>query len=45
MSSPTPFDDRSEAANDSDFNRDPLWLVAGAMGLLFALLACMTVAG
>jgi hypothetical protein len=35
----------AEAANDGDFYRNPLWLVAGAMGLLFALLACLAAAG
>jgi hypothetical protein len=35
----------AEAANDGEFYRNPLWLVAGAMGLLFALLACLTAAG
>jgi hypothetical protein len=29
----------------NDFYRDPLWLVAGALALLFALLACLTAAG
>jgi hypothetical protein len=42
MNSPTPL---AEAANDREFYRNPLWLVAGAMGLLFALLACLTAAG
>ena len=35
----------AEAANDGDFYRSPLWLVAGALALLFALLACLVVAG
>jgi hypothetical protein len=34
----------TEAANDDEFDGNPLWLVAGAMGLLFGLLACFVVA-
>jgi hypothetical protein len=35
----------AEAANDVEFYRNPLWLVVGAMALLFALLACLVASG
>jgi hypothetical protein len=35
----------TEAANDDEFHRNPLWLVAGAMALLFGILACLVAAG
>ena len=35
----------AEAANDGEFYRNPLWLVVGAFGLLFTLLACLVVSG
>jgi hypothetical protein len=35
----------AEAANDGEFYRNPLWLVAGAFALLFTLLACLVASG
>jgi hypothetical protein len=35
----------AEAANDGDFYRNPLWMVAGALACLFALLACLVASG
>jgi hypothetical protein len=35
----------SEAANDADFYRNPLWVVVGAFGLLFTLLALLVASG
>ena len=34
-----------EAANDDDFYRNPLWMVAVAMACLFAILACLVASG
>jgi hypothetical protein len=31
----------AEAANDGEFYRNPLWLVAGAMAFLFGILAML----
>lgn len=33
------------AANDGEFYRNPLWLVAAAMGCLFTILACLVASG
>jgi hypothetical protein len=35
----------AEAANDDDFYRNPLWLVVGAMAVLFTVLACLVASG
>jgi hypothetical protein len=35
----------AEAANDDDFYRNPLWIVAFALASLFAILACLAASG
>ncbi|HKR37519.1 MAG TPA: hypothetical protein VJT10_21935 [Steroidobacteraceae bacterium] len=35
----------AEAANDDEFYRNPLWIVVGAFGFLFAILACLVASG
>lgn len=35
----------AETANDSEFDANPLWMVAIALACLFTLLACLVAAG